>query len=170
MSGYIVTLLGYDYSMVTSCVVAGIAVVVNCCIPESLTIIHRKENKFSFIANLKDIVNFDTRDDPESTTSTRFKYITSILAFFFIMMAKPGIFAIEAFYLLGFPYCFTPEKISVFETVKACCAEIVILLGIKLMQQCMADEFIAVIATATSVAMLILFGIAPSDIYLYIGK
>ncbi|XP_022329543.2 proton-coupled folate transporter-like [Crassostrea virginica] len=169
ISGYIVTLLGYDYSMAASCVVAGIAVVVNCCIPESLTIRHRKENKFSFIGNLKDIVNFYIRDDPESPTSTRFKYITSILAFFFIMMAKLGIFAIEAFYLLGFPYCFTPEKISVFETVKACCAEIVILLGIKLMQQCMGDEFIAVIATATSVAMLILFGIAPSDIYLYIA-
>ncbi|XP_078313408.1 proton-coupled folate transporter-like [Crassostrea virginica] len=87
------------------------------------------------------------------------------------MMAKLGIFAIEAFYLLGFPYCFTPEKISVFETstVKACLAEIVILLGIKLMQRCMADEFIAVIGTATSVAMLILFGKAPSDIYLYIA-
>ena len=86
------------------------------------------------------------------------------------MMAKLGIFAIESFYLLGFPYCFTPEKISIFETVKVCCGEIVILVGIKLMQQCMADEFIAVVGTASSVAMLILFGIAPSDIYLYIGK
>nr|XP_022329524.1 proton-coupled folate transporter-like [Crassostrea virginica]XP_022330193.1 proton-coupled folate transporter-like [Crassostrea virginica]XP_022330194.1 proton-coupled folate transporter-like [Crassostrea virginica] len=169
VSGYIVTLLGYDYSMAASCVVAGIAVVVNSCIPESLTISHRKENKFSFIGNIKDIVNFYTKDDPDSTTSTRFRYITSVLAFFFIMMAKLGIFAIESFYLLGFPYCFTPEKISIFETVKVCCGEIVILVGIKLMQQCMADEFIAVIGTASSIAMFILFGIAPSDIYLYIG-
>ena len=170
VSGYIVTLLGYDYSMAASCVVAGIAVVANFSIPESLTTGHRKENKFNFIRNIKDIVNFYAKDDPDSPTSTRLRYVISILAFFFIMMAKLGPFAIEAFYLLGFPYCFTPEKISVFETVKDWTGEIISLLGIKLLQQCMADELIALIGTASSVAMLILFGIAPSDIYLYIGK
>lgn len=85
------------------------------------------------------------------------------------MMAKLGVVAFEIYYLLGSPYCFSPEKISVFETVRDVLSEIVILIGIKLMQRCLMDEIIALVGSISSVALLVLYGIAPTDIYLYIG-
>lgn len=59
------------------------------------------------------------------------------------MMAQLGTVAFEIFYLLGSPYCFSPEKISVFETVRDILSEIVILVGIKVMQRYLMDEIIA---------------------------
>lgn len=85
------------------------------------------------------------------------------------MLAKLGIFAFEVFYLLDSPFCFSPEKISIFETIKSCLTELVIILGIKSLQSCLMDELIALIGILSSTAMLVLFGIAQTEIYLYIA-
>lgn len=49
------------------------------------------------------------------------------------MMVKFSIVVFEIFYFMGFLYCFSLEKISVFEIVRVVFFEIVILIGINLM-------------------------------------
>ncbi|XP_062596906.1 proton-coupled folate transporter-like isoform X2 [Saccostrea cucullata] len=169
VSGYVVVRLGYDYSMAISSGMSGLAFVIACFIPETLSDSQRQSNRFSCMGNFKDILRFYTKNDPEYPTSTRWKYNTAILSFIFIMMSKLGSFAIETFYLLNSPFCFNPETISIFETAKTCLSEIVILVGIKFMQQCITDETIAMFGAISSTCSLVLFGIASSDIYLYIA-
>eukprot|EP00105_Crassostrea_gigas_P003036 XP_011415766.1 PREDICTED: proton-coupled folate transporter isoform X3 [Crassostrea gigas] len=89
VSGYIVTEIGYEYSMAMSCGSAGLAIMMICFIPETVSKTQRLKSKFSFIGNLKDMIQFYTKDDPSSPSSTRFRYLTAILAFYFIMGMRP---------------------------------------------------------------------------------
>ena len=76
----------------------------------------------------------------------------------------------EAYYLLGSPYCFSSEKISVFETVKEGFSEMFMLVGIKVMHKCFMDEGIALLSNISSIAQFILFGIGSKELYLDIGN
>lgn len=116
------------------------------------------------------MIQFYTKNDLSSLSSTRFRYTTVILAFFFMMSAKFGAFAFEVFYLLGPPFCFSPKEISIFETIKNFLSKLVVILGMKPMQSCLMDELIALIGVLSCTAMFVLFGIAPTEMYLYIGR
>eukprot|EP00105_Crassostrea_gigas_P035305 XP_019919453.1 PREDICTED: proton-coupled folate transporter isoform X2 [Crassostrea gigas] len=169
VSGYIVTEIGYEYSMAMSCGSAGLAIMMICFIPETVSKTQRLKSKFSFIGNLKDMIQFYTKDDPSSPSSTRFRYLTAILAFYFIMGAKFGAFAFEVFYLLNSPFCFSPKKISIFETIKTSLSKLVVILGMRPMQRCLMDELIALIGILSCTAMFLLFGVAQTETFLYIG-
>lgn len=168
LSGYMVTLLGYDYSMAIACGLSAIAFIITCFIPETLSNSQRKQN-FSCMGNVKEIFRFYMKKDPTYAGFTRWKFITLILSFTLIMMSRLGSSAFETFYLLDSPFCFSPEKISIFETARTCISEIMILAFIKLMQRCLRDEVIAFLGSISSVALFIVFGIAPSTTFLYIG-
>nr|XP_034323426.1 solute carrier family 46 member 3 isoform X1 [Crassostrea gigas] len=169
VSGYIVTEIGYEYSMAVSCGSAGLSIMIICFIPETVSKAQRRKSNFSCIGNLKDMIQFYTKDDPSSPSSTRFRYLTAILAFFFIMGAKFGAFAFEVFYLLGPPFCFSPKEISIFETIKTSLSKLVVILGMRPMQRCLMDELIALIGVLSYIAMFVLFGIAPTETFLYIA-
>nr|XP_019919452.2 proton-coupled folate transporter isoform X1 [Crassostrea gigas] len=169
VSGYIVTEIGYEYSMAMSCGSAGLAIMMICFIPETVSKTQRLKSKFSFIGNLKDMIQFYTKDDPSSPSSTRFRYLTAILAFYFIMGAKFGAFAFEVFYLLNSPFCFSPKKISIFETIKTSLSKLVVILGMRPMQRCLMDELIALIGILSCTAMFLLFGVAQTETFLYIA-
>ncbi|XP_048736014.2 solute carrier family 46 member 3-like [Ostrea edulis] len=167
--GFVVVLLGYDYSMATACGMAALGFIITCFIPETLSKSERKQHNFSCMGNIKDILKFYTEEDRNHLGSIRWKYITSIFSFMFVMMGRLGASAIETLYLLDSPFCFNPEIIGIFETAKLCVSEVVILVGIKVMQQCLTDETIAFLGTISAVAGYIVFGIASSTMYLYIG-
>ncbi|XP_061174310.1 proton-coupled folate transporter-like [Saccostrea echinata] len=169
VSGYVVMLLGYDYSMAVSSGMSAVAFIIAYFIPETISVQQRQSSRFSCMGNFKNILRFYLKNDPDDLSSTRWKYNTAILSFIFIMMSKLGIFAVETFYLLNSPFCFNPETISIFETAKTCLSEIIILVGIRLMQQYLPDETIALFGTISSIGYCVLFGMASSNIYLYIG-
>ena len=77
---------------------------------------------------------------------------------------------IEIFYLMDTPFCFGPVKIAEFQTVKDILTECLTLIGIKLMQICTRDEFIAVIGTLSSLSYYAILAVSPSSYFLYIGK
>jgi hypothetical protein len=66
-------------------------------------------------------------------------------------MSRLGVSSTETFYLLNSPFCFNPEMISIFETVKVCVSEAAVLTGIKIMQRCITDETIAFLVTISGV-------------------
>ncbi|XP_052700416.1 proton-coupled folate transporter-like [Crassostrea angulata] len=169
VSGYIVTEIGYEYSMAMSCGSAGLAIMTICFIPETVSKTQRRKSNFSSIGNLKDMIQFYTKDDPSSPNSTRFRYLTAILSFYFAMGAKFGAFAFEVFYLLGPPFCFRPKEISIFETVKTSLSKLVVILGMRPMQRCLMDELIALIGILSCTAMFVLFGVAQTETFLYIA-
>ncbi|XP_048736944.2 solute carrier family 46 member 3-like isoform X2 [Ostrea edulis] len=169
LSGFFVELLGYEYSMATSCGVAALGFIITCFIPETLTKSERKQHHFSCMGNFKDILKFYTTDDLTYPNSTRWKYITSVCSLIFVMLGRLGSYAFETLYLLDSPFCFSPEKISIFETAKTCLSEVIILVGIKAMQQCLTDETIAFLGTTSAMCCFVLFGIALSPMYLYIA-
>lgn len=169
ISGYVVTLLGHEYSMAVSFGVAILAFVCTCFIPESISNSQKQQKKFSCCGNCREILQFYTEDDPDHPGSFRWKFIIAVMAFIFIKLAKLGASSIEAYYLEGSPYCFTPEKIGVFETAKSGFSELFILVGIKAMHQCFEDESIALLSNVSSIAQFLLFGISSTEQYLEVG-
>jgi MFS family permease len=171
VSGFIVVRFGYDYSMATACGMAIVGFIITCFIPETLSESERKQHDFSCIGNIKDILKFYTEENPDPQQgSARWKYITAAFSFFFVMMSGLGVSSIETFYLLDSPFCFNPEMISIFETVKVCVSEAAVLTGIKVMQRCITDETIAFLVTISGVTRYVFFGIASSSTYLYVGQ
>lgn len=179
LSGYVVTLFGHDYSMAVSSGLAVSSVVVTFFVPETLASSNKRQNhntgkdhkkKFTCFGNCQEIMKFYTKDDTNNPDSLRWKFITAISAFIFIKIARLGAFSMEAYYLLGSPYCFSSEKISVFETVKEGFSEMFMLVGIKAMHKCFMDEGIALLSNISSIAQFILFGIGSKELYLDIGN
>uniref|UniRef100_A0A8W8HQN3 Solute carrier family 46 member 3 n=1 Tax=Magallana gigas TaxID=29159 RepID=A0A8W8HQN3_MAGGI len=60
-------------------------------------------------------------------------------------------------------------EISIFETVKTSISKLVVILGMKPMQRCLMDELIALIGILSCTAMFVLFGVAQTETFLYIG-
>lgn len=169
ISGYVVTLLGHEYSMAVSFGVAILAFVCTCFIPESISNSQKQQKKFSCCGNCREILQFYTEDDPDHPGSFRWKFIIAVMAFIFTKLAKLGASSIEAYYLEGSPYCFTPEKIGVFETAKSGFSELFILVGIKAMHQCFEDESIALLSNVSSIVQFLLFGVSSTEQYLEVG-
>jgi MFS family permease len=167
--GYTISALGYTYSMAIACIICCISVIGICLVPETLPESSHSPVQFRCLDNFKDILQFYIRDESPQK-SKRWKYIVGLSAFCFVMLGRLGASAFELLYLIDSPFCFSPIKISVFETLKSVLSEVVILAGIKFMQKWFRDETIALTGTVSSVACYILFGIASSEKYLYIGK
>lgn len=170
VSGYVVTLLGHEFSMAVSFGVALAAFVCICFIPESISNSQKQQKKFSCCGNCRKILQFYTKDDDDHPGSFRWKFVIAVMAFIFIKLAKLGASSMEAYYLLGSPYCFTPEKIGTFETAKSGFSELFILVGIKAMHQCCEDESIALLSNLSSIAQFLLFGIGSTELYLEVGR
>ncbi|XP_061172473.1 proton-coupled folate transporter-like [Saccostrea echinata] len=166
--GYAIEALGYTYAMAMSSSVCFVSVIGICFMPESLPPSRRSTVQFHCLTNLKEMLQFYIKEDKSFRDSKRWKYIVGLSAFAFIMLARLGA-SFELLYLIDSPFCFNPVKLSLFETLKSVLSEIIILAGIKLMQQCFRDEIIAFIGTISSLAYYILFGMAPSEKYLYIA-
>lgn len=168
--GYTISAFGYTYSMAIACGICFVSVIGICLVPETLAPTSHSTLQFRFLDNFKEIIQFYIKKDDSSGDSKRWKYIISLSAFCFVMLGRLGSSAFELLYLIDSPFCFNPIKISVFQTLKSVLSEVVILIGIKLLQKWFRDETIALIGTISSVAFYILFGTAPSEYYLYIGK
>lgn len=166
LPGYAISAVGYMYSMAISCSICFLSVVGMCFVSETLPPSRRSTARFYCLHNFKEILQFYTKND---NSSDQWKYILGLLAFSFVMLARLGT-SFELLFLINAPFCFDPIKISVFETLKSILSEVVILVGIKLFQKCFRDEIIAFIGTISSLANFILFGLAPSEEYLYIGR
>lgn len=130
----------------------------------------KQQKKFSCCGNCRKILQFYTKDDDDHPGSFRWKFVIAVMAFIFIKLAKLGASSLEAYYLLGSPYCFTPEKIGTFETAKSGFSELFILVGIKAMHQCCEDESIALLSNLSSIAQFLLFGIGSTELYLEVGR
>lgn len=165
--GYAISSVGFTYSMAISCSICFFSVLGMCFVPETLPPERRSTVKFHCIDNFKDILQFYIKSD-DLTSSECWKYIIGLSAFSFVMLARLGT-GFELLFLINSPFCFSPVKISVFETAKTVLSEVVILIGIKLFQKCFSDEIIALIGSVSSVASFVLFGIAQSAEYLYVG-
>lgn len=170
VSGYVVTLLGHEFSMAVSFGMALAAFVCICFIPESISNSQKQQKKFSCCGNCRKILQFYTKDDDDHPGSFRWKFVIAVMAFIFIKLAKLGASSMEAYYLLGSPYCLTPEKIGTFETAKSGFSELFILVGIKAMHQCFEDESIALLSNLSSIAQFLLFGIGSTELYLEVGR
>ena len=99
----------------------------------------------------------------------RFKYITAIVIFFFTMVTVLGRPGVELLYLLNGPFCWTPQKMGFFNTVRASLHQVVGMISIVLLKLFLEDTSIAMIGSVSFAAGYVLEGLATNGLMIYIG-
>ncbi|XP_045161917.2 proton-coupled folate transporter-like isoform X2 [Mercenaria mercenaria] len=98
----------------------------------------------------------------------RLKYIISILVFFFTMVTVLGRSSIETLYQLNAPFCWTPQKLGLFSSLRTLLLQVVGMISIALFKLFLDDDSIAIIGSISFAASFITEGLAKNDVMIYI--
>ncbi|XP_060592019.1 proton-coupled folate transporter-like [Ruditapes philippinarum] len=98
----------------------------------------------------------------------RLKYILALLIFFFTMLTVLGRSSIELLYLLNAPFCWTPQKIGIFSTIKMALFQVVGMFSIAILKLFLEDTSIAIIGSISLAVAYVIEGLSTNDIMIYV--
>lgn len=99
----------------------------------------------------------------------RWKYILSILVFFFTMFTALGRINIETLYQLNAPFCWTPKKLGLFAALRSSLLQVFGMMAVGLLKLFLEDDSIAIIGSVSFAAGYIIEGLAKNDTMIYLG-
>lgn len=169
-SGFIVSRLGYSWSLGIASIVIAVPMCLLYFLVETLPENKKIHLDCNLITHLRNLVQFYIEDDPINPESSRWKYIVCLSVFICILLPKLGSFSVELYYVMDTPFCFNPMKIGIFQTVNKLVSEFLILFGIKIMQYKLDDAAIALVGTVTSSISFVMIGSASSIGILFAGS
>ncbi|XP_061174309.1 lysosomal proton-coupled steroid conjugate and bile acid symporter SLC46A3-like [Saccostrea echinata] len=170
VSGFIIHQLGFTWGLAISSMTGLVPMIILYFIEETLHENKRIRFDCNIQAYFKNLIQFYIKDDPLNRTSTKWRYVLSLSAFVCIVLPRLGSFSVEIYYIMDTPFCFKPVVIGMFQTSKTIVSDSVILLGIKVLQNKLNDETIALIGSVSSVVSFIMIGVAPSTSFLIIAS
>lgn len=169
ISGYLISLTdGFFYpDVIASCVVSIGLLLALTMIQESLPE-SRKRKHVSPLDNMKRV--FECYSSDFSPKGKRWMFI--ILIFIFSMSAISNLSRhnVETLYELNTPFCWDSVKIGVYSSIRICFFNLGAVIIIKVFHFCSSDEVIALAGCFTTLASLILEGLAQSDLMMYLCK
>ncbi|VDI30680.1 MFS transporter, PCFT/HCP family, solute carrier family 46 (folate transporter), member 1/3 [Mytilus galloprovincialis] len=168
ISGYLISLTdGFFYpDVIASCVVSTGLLLALTMIQESLPE-SRKRKHVSPLDNMKRV--FECYSSDFSPKGKRWMFI--ILIFIFSMSAISNLSRhnVETLYELNTPFCWDSVKIGVYSSIRICFFNLGAVIIIKVFHFCSSDEVIALAGCFTTLASLILEGLAQSDLMMYLS-
>ncbi|XP_045186641.2 solute carrier family 46 member 3-like [Mercenaria mercenaria] len=163
-TGYFIQDMGYFYPMLTSGALVFLCLFITIFIPESFPKDKRNLRESTF-EKIKTIYNLFLG---ESNRGRRWMYNTLMFVFLLTMFTSFGRQSVEPLYQLDTPFCWSPEKLGYFSALKNLLQQIFGMGVIKLFQQAMSDEAIAMLGCVSFGASFVLEGFAQTDILMYI--
>lgn len=165
-TGYFIQNKGYFYPMLTSGVLVAITMFIVIFIVESYPKDKRNMTETMF-DKLKTIYDLFIG---ASNKGRRWMYNSLMLVFLLTMFTSFGRQSVEPLYQLDTPFCWSPEKLGYFGSLKSLLQQIFGMGLIKLLQQGMSDESMAMLGCVSFGASFVLEGLAQTDTVMYIGK
>lgn len=163
-TGYFIQYTGYFYPMLTAGVLVFVCLVLVIFIQESFPEDKRSMNE-SVFEKLKTIYSLFFG---ESNRGRRWMYNSLMFVFLLTMFTSFGRQSVEPLYQLGSPFCWSPEKLGYFSSLKSLLQQIFGMGVIKLLQKVMSDEAIAMLGCVSFGASFVIEGLAQSDLLMYI--
>lgn len=167
ITGYFVK---YEGFLIPFCTSLGLMtlqfIIVVCFMPET----HKKKNRAnttSVLGNFKRTIEFYSSN---AFKGKRVTYIMLIAIFFVAEMTIEHRAGIELLYQLGQPFCWTPDKIGVYGTLRHAAQGIGGLLLLGPMKLCLSDLTIAIISTVFNAGSYVQEAFATTDIVMYLGN
>lgn len=165
-TGYFIQYTGYFYPMLASGVLILICLILVIFIQESFP----KENRNMSESTFEKLKTINNLFFGESNRGRRWMYNSLMIVFMLTMFTSFGRQSVEPLYQLGAPFCWSPEKLGYFSSLKNLLQQIFGMGLIKLLQQAMSDEAIAMFGCISFGASFIIEGLSQTDIFMYIGK
>ncbi|KAK3102878.1 hypothetical protein FSP39_014595 [Pinctada imbricata] len=173
-SGYIIDSAGYMYPMLISSAILLPAIILSFCLSDSSgnRTVSSADNKDTFskkiIKQLKGIYEFYVKDS--SVSGNRWKYIVCMLAFLLTQIVNGGVVNVEFLFTFNTPLCWNSIIFGWYGLAQSVTLNIVSMAFFPLIQKCLRDETINVIASISSAVSLIFEAFAINDIMMFIGN
>lgn len=106
----------------------------------------------------------------QENAGKRWVYITTLVAFILTTYDLFGRTAIEGLYLLNSPFCWDPDEIGLFGTLRTGCQQIIGMGLVIVLQLRLSDDAIAILGCISYGASFIVEAFATTNTSMYIGK
>ena len=165
VAGYFIRYTQFFYPMATGVAMIACSLLMAFFLPESFPKNKRRQSA-SFTDSIKAIYNLfcSTRN-----RGRRWIYNTILLVFALTMFTIFGRNAIDPLYQLNSPFCWKPQQIGWYGTLRGAVQQVVTIGMIKVFQRYMSDESIAMFACLSYAAAFTLEAFAKNDWMLYSG-
>lgn len=100
----------------------------------------------------------------------RLEYCLGLLVFFLVLMPLLGSGGIDTLYVLNRPFCWSPSKIGVYNTVRGLLQHCLSLLALRLLARVVGDAWIGGLGMLSMGAGFLTMGLAHTDWMLYVGE
>lgn len=169
VSGYLIAWTdGFFYPDVVSACVVGIGLLISLTLLQESLPESRKQQKVSIVENMKRVTECYKADF--SPKCPRWMFIILISIFALSALTNLGKTNVETLYELNTPFCWDSIKIGIYSSLKTCFSHLGAIILIKVIHMCSSDEIVALVGCITSIAMLVLKGLAQSDSVMYVCK
>lgn len=165
VTGYFIQGTGYFYPMLMSAIFVFVCIFIVFLIPESFP----KNKRISNESVGEKLVSAFAIFFGASNKEQRWRYNILMLIFSLTMFASFGQSSIEPLYQLDTPFCWTPEKLGYYGALSTLVQQIIGMGMIKLLQNIMSDEAIAMFGSLSYGAGYLIEGLAKTDIIMYMA-
>lgn len=164
--GFFIQDTGFFYPMLT----CGVAVVLAMCfvifLPESFP--NDKRNPVDSVCDkVKTVFEMFVG---AANKGRKWMYYILIFIFNLTVFTSFTCTSVETLYLLGDPFCWTPEKLGYYNSAKSLLQNMIGMGLVKGMQMIMSDEYIAMLGCVSYAANYVIEGLAQNDAMMYIGE
>ncbi|XP_067681654.1 lysosomal proton-coupled steroid conjugate and bile acid symporter SLC46A3-like [Haliotis asinina] len=165
-SGYFIQDVNFFYPALTATLVCLVALlIVTLFLPTRTYARERRSTWMSPVEGLKRVFGFYVLDNSALKKAC---FILILLTFVFNVISALGGSNIDTLFLLNAPFCWTPEKLAYYMTAFTVLCPLIGVPLTRLLQVCLIDEVIAVIATTAAVASDVIHSFASTDVIMYI--
>jgi len=166
-AGVIIKHYQYTIPMLACSGMAALALVITLCfLPETHEDHHRIEPR-SPCRTYKRIFEIFTSSE---FRQMKVAYILLFLGYFFQELAGVQRTSIEIVYQLGQPFCWSPDRISVFSAARHATQGLAGVVFVVPLRRCLSETYIAAMSALFNTGSYILEALAESDIILYLGE
>ena len=166
VAGFFIDATGFTYPGITSaCMSFATLLIVVFLLPETLPQ-GKRQKRLPVHKSVKRVVDFYLSSDFKGKRSL---YILLIVSFIVLDLCSVHRRSLEVLYQLGMPFCWGPKKIGYFAALTNVGQSVASIGLVTLLQKCLSDVSIGMLASFSNACSLVLEGFANTDLLLYLG-
>ena len=167
VAGFFIDGAGFKFPAITAASISFVnLLIVSFFLPETLPR-NMRQKRLPVLRSVKRVVDFYLSSDFKGKRSL---YILMIASFVILDLCSVHRRTLEVLYQLGMPFCWGPKKIGYFAALSNVGQSVFAIGIVALLQKCLSDVSIGMLASFSNACSLVLEGLAYTDVMLYLGE
>ena len=167
LAGFFIDGVGFKFTAITAASMSFVnLLIVSLFLPETLPM-GMRQKRLPVVRSVKRVIDFYLSSDFKGKRSL---YIPMIVSFIVLDLTTVHRRTLEVLYQLGMPFCWGPKKIGYFAALSNVGQSVFAIGIVALLQKCLSDVSIGMLASFSNACSLVLEGFAYTDVMLYLGE